>query len=483
MRKYIFILFNTLAIRISRRCFITCAILFYATNIYAGDIPNEHVEKPSFNKLDTDFGHFSTLFYKTLLSANHYKSITNINILQQRANSLYDEGRIADSVGLILRNLKTAKRNVNTKAIINIEKILLNSNEITSAQVLYKRINSESDPIVISNVLFSFAKYNFNRENWANVIQTINKIINYLPPHQYNHAMLIEGISFQHIKKHRKAISYYKNIPLSSPYYINARVNMAVANIRQDWWTDAQIIFTHLLQLPKALNNKELSDRLYTIMGYSFLQQEYFRNSRNAFRNVQLDGPYTNKALLGIALDSAYQKDFIGALNAARILKNKKSTQLEVEESHLLLPYFYEKLHQYSTASAGYTTAIKYYENRIAKFNKAKNISFSRFKKTLGYGDKKTLQLEDETVSLEKYLPTAYFTQLQLLKEYQPVVHTLNNRLLNHSFNQLMIRFAHIAYKVTQNDLNKQSRYITDYMNQCRYGLARMFDTGMNRTE
>ena len=429
-----------------------------------------------YHKVDKEFTAFSSSFYRFYLPAQHYQQIDNVNTLLTKAKTHYQDNNVADSVALLIHNVSTIKKNVNSKSIIEIENILLESAEFNTAQSLLDIIKQESDPSLVSNVLFAFAKYHFSRNDWETTVTLIEKIANDLPPTDYQHAMFMEGLSLQKLRKHREAIKVYKKIPKNSEYYTMAQINMAVSNFRQDWWTDAHIIINKLLKNPLVTKDKELSDRLHTIIGYSFLQLEYFRNSRDAFRNVSLDGEYTHQAIIGIALDAAYQKDYIGALNAARILENKHGHDLESDESHLLLPYFYEKLHQNATASAGYTSAINYYETRLNSIDAASKTNISVFKKAILDGHTENISVNGEEISLNKYLPAAFFRQVSILNAYRNKIHQAKNKYIKDKFQSLENAFANNMQTITNAILKKKAGFITDYMNQCRYGLARMYD-------
>ena len=255
---------------------------------------------------------------------------------------------------------------------------------------------------------------------------------------------------------------------------------MAIANIRQDWWTDAYDILTDLLTNSRVQNNKPLTDRIHTIIGYTFLQQEYFRNSRNAFRKVTLHGEYTNQALLGIALDASYQKDYVGALNASRILKNKHKLTLQVDEANLLLPYFYEKLGQMATASAGYSDAIKYYEGRLHDLKTATAESRNYFHQVSLKNHSTIVKIHRERVDLGKYLPSSFFTQLYLLQSYKKYLNAIGDNKLDGKYDKLKNKFMRLINNIVNTELKKKSDYIADYMNQCRYGLARLYDKNLS---
>jgi hypothetical protein len=320
------------------------------------------------------------------------------------------------------------------------------------------------------------AKYHFARNEWKETIGIVESARSDLPPEDYNHALLMQGIALQHLQKHRVALAQYAKITKSSRYYAAARLNMAVANIRQDWWTDAHIIINDLLKDKAPASNSALTDRLYTVLGYSFLQQQYYRNSRDAFRNVNLDGQYTNKALLGIALTAAYQDDYVGALNAIKILKDKKAGDLPVDEANLLQPYFYEKLQQLTTANAGYAEAILYYEKRISSIKDALQVSPEEINKQLGAGSSNSVTINGEVVDLGEKLPKFVFDNIRLLALFEPHVSKMGDATLQREYNALSADYNRILKNAAQSVLDEKASNITHYMNQSRYGLARMQD-------
>lgn len=468
----------------SMKIFNVCKISFYVITLLfcvhvlpciAKENPESDDAFAAYKELDNDFVKFSREYYRLLLSTRHFEAISNIRTLADKAENQYKGGNISDSAGLIIRNIATVKNNINTKAIIQIVNILLEASELKTAENILNLAKQESDPSLVSSILFTFAKYYYSRGDWNKVINLTGKIANDLPPEDYQHAMFMEGMSLQKLQKHRKAIVIYQKIPKDSRFYTNARINIAVSDFRQDWWTDAHTIIYALLKDPEIRNNKELTDRLHTMTGYSFLQLEYFRNSRDAFRNVSIDGNYTNQALIGISLDAAYQKDYVGALNAATALNKKHETDIESEESYLLLPYFYEKLHQNATASAGYTNAIKYYENKLQTIHAAMLTEDAYFKNA-AFTQSGEFNLHGETIDLTRVLPSSFFSQYRLLNSYRHHVQQINNHNLSGHLRQITNSFAKTMKIASVSVLDKRARYITDYMNQCRYGLARMYD-------
>jgi hypothetical protein len=347
---------NTFLIRVGRRFLLAFLLAFTPLAALAEIQKSAGITNADLQSLDRRLQDFSSRFYAKLIPFGKSPKIGTMDLLVQTIDQYRGQNQPLSATAAVIDNVKLVEANADTTPVIDICGLLLETNEWNTALQLYNAVRKQGDKSLVSNVSLSMAKYHFSRDQWKETISVLEGIRSDLPPEDYHHALLMHGISLQRLQKHRQALEQYGKIPQSSRYYAAARLNMAVANIRQDWWTDAHIIINDLLNDNGRNHSSALTDRLYTVLGYSLLQQGYFRDSRDAFRNVSLDGKYTNKALLGIALTAAYQEDYIGALNAVKILKDKKSRDLPVDEANLLVPFFYERLKQLVTSRQPITT-------------------------------------------------------------------------------------------------------------------------------
>jgi hypothetical protein len=455
---------------------VACLFLLTPLPVVAEARDNFNIPDVDLESLDKGFHQFSSHFYRMLVRTNHYAKIDTIDTLAKTVADYRTKNQPISATAAVISNLSLVESNIDTTPIIGISRLLLEENEWNTASQLYSEVKAKGDKALVSNVSLAMAEYYFSRAQWAKTIEIVESIRSDLPPDDQHHALLLHGVSLQRLQKHRLALVQYAKIPNTSRYYAPARLNMAVANIRQDWWTDAHILIHDLINDKTRNGNTALTDRLYTVLGYSLLQQQYFRNSRDAFRNVSLDSPYTNKALLGIALTAAYQEDYVGALNAIRILKDKPRHDLPVDEANLLLPVFYEKLRQTATASAGYLDAIKYYEARAVSINAAMLVDSDFIKKQLLAGGSSRATVKDEAVDLGDKLPQFFFDNIRLLALFEPDVNRIGDAALRREYAALDAAYKNALRKATQAVLNERASYITHYMNQSRYGLARMQD-------
>lgn len=459
------------------KCLMTCvAILTPCATIPVTHAAPHSTLTAQAAQLDSAFQNFSSHYYSEQVKSGGIARFSSIEALASAIQHQLEQDNSQQAVLLIFNNLALIEKHINSKVSIQVISILLDTNEWKIASRLFALAQQESDRSVISNMSFFFARQHFYRGRWREALDMLAAIERDLPPEDLHHALLMQGIAAQKLQDHRQAIDKYSKIPEHSRHYLTAQLNMAVANIRQDWWTDAHDIIHKLLkdQPHASLDNQK--DRLYTLLGYSFLQQQYYRNSRDAFRNVSLDSPYTNRALLGIALSAVSQEDYVGALNAVRMLTKSDKLELPVDEAHLLSAYFYEKLKQYATASAGYTDAIAYYEQRINRLDSLVVSDADIALRLTSDTDDNVIAVSNELVDLGELLPIAFFDNMRQLWSYQAHMASISGPALEHEFSTLQNEYKRLLSEAVRESLRTKADYLTSYMNQARYGLARMYD-------
>jgi len=414
----------------------------------------------------------------------------NLNECQRRVNSIKELNHQLHKISkqnqnvigqcLIKNNLSLIKKNIDNKAVFPVFEFLLDNNNILVANKLYVHAKNEADKSLISNISFIYAQYYLKRKKWKKVLQYTEDTYTDLSDDDANLARLYTGIAMQKVKQHRRAISVYSNIPEQSKYYPAARLNIATAYIRQDWWTDAQIKINEILK-PKQKNNKikadrEMINRLYLVLGYSLLNKEFYRDSREAFRNIEINSQYFNKALLGIALTATNQEDYIGALNAINILKVKKTFDLSVDESHLLLPYIYEKLNQNMTASASYADAQKYYQERIKNISALKNSAQNNIDVNEILANKNYVNIKNNIINFSNNLPISFLENSARLEEISNYSSKINNTKSKNDVLRLTNKHKKLLSGIFNELFEQRLTYLNSYMNQSRFGLARLFD-------
>ncbi len=421
--------------------------------------------------------HFQTfLFAQPQWVPPKYKEIDPL-LLEVEKHVSKNESILAANI--ILNNITVLNKQYDNKNITYFINVLLNQNDTKTANAIFDVVKNEGDQRLISNTTYVFAIFSFKRNKWKKTLQLLNGIITDLPDENYYHALLMQGISLQKLKKHRESIVYYEKIKPISKHYLAARLNIATANIRQGWWTDAHIIIKDALKSAESLKEEEALNRLYLTLAYSLMNQEFYRDSRNYFRSIGIGSVFANRALLGITLTAANQNDFVGALSTTNILKNKQTYDLPVDESYLLVPYFYEKLQQFTTASAGYLEAINYYQKRIANIQTILDSEINLDNHPINININTTIKINDNLIIFSHEYPDYFFENYLKLESYEKYFKNNINKKINTEYHQLSNEYKNIIIKMIRNILQKRIKHLDSYMNQSRFGLARLYDNSL----
>ena len=328
----------------------------------------------------------------------------------------------------------------------------------------------EADSYTLSRIAYQIAKYYFDRKQWQSSLEYLKDVYENLSIEHSHHALLLTGAALQKLKQHRQSIKFYQRVPKDSPYYAHAKLNIAVAYFRQGWWTDASIAINEAVKNQATIKDKEMLNRLHLVLGYLLLHKEYYRDARESFRNIELNSLYANRALIGLGLSAASEQDFVGALNALIVLKQKNSDDLSGDETYVLLPYVYEKLNQSMTASASYNECMLYLQKKI-----------SAIEQLLGNKHYRSLATHSLASSASSPIgpPEYILNNIKNLTRFKSL--ELNNKKLNRQIELLLGKHVQFYDRTVNAQLKQQQKYLHSYLNQCRFGLAKLFDK--NETE
>jgi hypothetical protein len=142
-----------------------------------------------------------------------------------------------------------------------------------------------------------------------------------------------------------------------------ARFNLGVALVRKDRIADADPFLTGVgTMYAQSQEMLALKDRANLALGFAYLQAKEPQKARQALERVRLNGPYSNKALLGTGWANAALGDYRTALAPWLELRGRNVLDAAVQESFLAVPYAFGKLNANAQSA-------QYYENAVESFN------------------------------------------------------------------------------------------------------------------
>lgn len=419
--------------------------------------------------LEEEFQQLAFQFYQQPITTTKLDSISE---LETKASSLIKQSQHVSAIRLLYQHIDLIENNLEQASVSNLIPLLLKQNELNLAMRLLKKIEQESGDFEIARSRFEFAIHSAHLLDWERVHQILEIVPQELSIERAEYAHLVQGIALQKLKKHRQAEASYAKISASSSYFRHARLNHALAQIKQGWLTSGSKSINELLSTLEPEDHPEFINRLHLVLGYAQLQKDYYRNARTSFRNISLDSRYINRATLGIAMCVINMGEFENGLNVLSLLKARDSTDLSTEESYLLIPYVYEKLQQHVDVATSYAEAMTHYQNRI---NELKGLSI----KIWGYNDVhfaddlSQLRIGNHDFALDKHI---HRTLIINYRQLQRLLSSTDEGRLSAMLNKQQTEYDDAFQLLLTQLINQKIKYLNSYLSQAKFGLARLYD-------
>ena len=123
-----------------------------------------------------------------------------------------------------------------------------------------------------------------------------------------------------------------------------------------------------------------LADKANLMLGYKMLKNGSAEQAQSYFDRVRLDGPYSNRALLGAGWVDVALGRYEHALVPWSILHKRKIQDISTQESMLAVPYAYGQLNVHSKAAVMYGHAMEIFGNEVSSLDLSiKNIREGKF--------------------------------------------------------------------------------------------------------
>jgi len=123
-----------------------------------------------------------------------------------------------------------------------------------------------------------------------------------------------------------------------------------------------------------------LKDKTSLKLAYLYLDKGNTKQAKKYFERVRLDGPYSNRALLGAGWVAVSQEQYDRALVPWSILHKRAATNYSVQEVLMAVPYAYGKLNVHGKAANLYDHAMDVFVDEINSLDDSiKNIREGKF--------------------------------------------------------------------------------------------------------
>lgn len=164
-----------------------------------------------------------------------------------------------------------------------------------------------------------------------------------------------------------------------------------------------------------------LRDKANLVLGSKLLEDERPQLAEQYLNRVRLEGPFSNRALLGAGWAAAELQRYDRALVPWTILAERDVTDQAVQEALLAVPYAYGKLGVYGKAALGYGKALEAFGEEIDQLDASiRSIREGRFLEALV---REELKQDPNWMVNLRQLPdtpeTYYLTELMASHDFQ----------------------------------------------------------------
>ena len=151
-----------------------------------------------------------------------------------------------------------------------------------------------------------------------------------------------------------------------------ARYNLGVALVRMGQLEGGAELLNQVGTI-WAYNEEQLAlrDRANLALGFAYLQADLDGEAKPILQRVRLNGPFSNKALLGVGWADSANNDYRKALAPWRELNDRELLDSAVQESLLAVPYAFAQLDAEPQAAEYYARALNIFNAEIVRLDAA----------------------------------------------------------------------------------------------------------------
>ena len=251
--------------------------------------------------------------------------------------------------------------------------LYLSYGEHLEAGAIFERLLKPDAPLSVRNrAWFYLGKVWYQRGYWAQAENALRKVEGELPTQlEAEKRNLLAQVLIQQ-GRFDDAIALLNGWRGPTDWTAFAQFNLGVALVRKGRLDDAATMLDAVGRMDTP--NDELAalrDKANLALGYAYLQAGQAAEAKPVLQRVRLEGPQSNKALLGVGWADSATEQYREALVPWMELHGRSLLDAAVQESYLAVPFAFAKLNANAQAAEYYTTAIRSYADESARIDQS----------------------------------------------------------------------------------------------------------------
>ncbi|AOS97069.1 Tetratricopeptide repeat protein [Microbulbifer aggregans] len=219
---------------------------------------------------------------------------------------------------------------------------------------------------VKNEAAYRLAKIHYHKQQPRNALHALEMIEGQVPERVRPEEQFLRARVYMELGRFEEAVALLRDLKGESRLEGFVEFNLGIALLKSG---DAERGVRELTALGKERSSDPAKQALYDktnlLLGTYLMDAGKLELARPYFDRVQLEGPFSNRALLGAGWVEARAGRYDRALVPWKLLQSRQTTNEAVQESMLAVPYAYGKLDVHSTAAINYGFALDKFGNEI----------------------------------------------------------------------------------------------------------------------
>ena len=221
---------------------------------------------------------------------------------------------------------------------------------------------------VRNEAIFRLARIYFQKDQPVNAQYAVERIRGAVPPEIRNDLEFLRAQILMANGRFAEAARILRDLQDAKNLKGFAAYNLGIALIKDGKELEGR---QYLDRTGQINSNDELTlaikDKANLVLGSKLLHEKNFDGAKQALDRVRLNGPYSDRALLGSGWADAFQGRFERALVPWSTVVTREVTDASVQEAMLAVPYAYGKLNVTGKAALTYGSALEKFGAEVDK--------------------------------------------------------------------------------------------------------------------
>ncbi len=239
-------------------------------------------------------------------------------------------------------------------------------------RVLLPMLGRNLDRNLANGVLIQLAQLQVQRARYNQAGETLGRVFGVVDPGLETQRRALLAQVLVHEGKYKEAIKLLDGVKESGEWGYYLRYQIAMAMLGANFKDGAAPVMKQILEYRG--DDQELlalRDQANLALGLAYLNDAQANKAKSHFRQIRLDGPVSNKALLSLGWAYKNSDDMKAALVAWSRLDDMTSADPSVQEGLIATSYAYTQLGAYSQAVEHYQKVINAFDAQLRAVDKA----------------------------------------------------------------------------------------------------------------